>query len=439
MSDNKAAIRRVAISSIIGATIEWYDFFLYGVVAGLVFNKLYFPTGDPMISTMLAYVTFAVGFVARPIGGILFGHFGDKIGRKSMLVLTMMIMGLSTVMVAIIPTYAQIGVWAPISLLVLRVIQGIGLGGEWGGSVLMVYEYAPESKRGFYASLPQIGLSIGLCLSSGVVGLLSLFSTDAQFMAWGWRVAFGISILLVAVGSWVRTHVVETPEFQMVKEKKSEAKIPFFEMWHTHTGNILAGMGARYIDGVFFNIFGVFSITYLTQTIKINRTEALLGVTIAAIVMCFFIPFFGHLSDRMGRTKIYTIASFLCGIVAFPAFWLMGHGGGSNTLVWLSIIIPFGIFYAAVYGPEAALFSELFDAKVRYTGVSFVYQFSGIFASGITPIVATALLKYGNGGPKYLCAYVLFAGVISALSAWWIGANNRRAETSVNLQFENGR
>lgn len=426
MSDNNAAIRRVAISSIIGATIEWYDFFLYGVVAGLVFNKLYFPTGDPTISTMLAYVTFAVGFLARPVGGIIFGHFGDKIGRKSMLVLTMMIMGLSTVLVAVIPTYAQIGIWAPILLLTLRVIQGIGLGGEWGGSVLMVYEYAPESKRGLFASLPQIGLSIGLCISSGVVGLLSLFLNDAQFMAFGWRIAFAISIVLVAVGSWVRTHIVETPEFQSVKEKKSEAKMPFLEMWHNHTGNILAGMGARYIDGVVFNIFGVFSITYLTQTIKINRTDALLGVTAAAIVMCFFIPFFGHLSDRMGRTKIYAIASIICGLMGFPAFWLMGHSGGSNTIIWLSIIIPFGIFYAAVYGPEAALFSELFDAKVRYTGVSFVYQFSGIFASGITPILATALLKYGNGSPKYLCAYVLFAGVISAISAWWIGANNKR-------------
>lgn len=432
MSDNKKAIREVAISSIIGATIEWYDFFLYGVVAGIVFNKLYFPTGDPTISTMLAYVTFAVGFIARPVGGIIFGHFGDKIGRKSMLVLTMMIMGGSTVAVALIPTYATIGIWAPILLLTLRVVQGIGLGGEWGGSVLMVYEYAPESKRGFWASLPQIGLAIGLTLASGVVGLLSFFLTDAEFMAWGWRVAFGISIVLVFVGSWVRTHIVETPEFQKVKEKKSGAKIPFLAMWKDHTGNILAGMGARYIDGVFFNVFGVFSITYLTQTLNINRTDALLGVTMAAIVMCFFIPYFGHLSDLYGRTKVYVIASLICGLSAFPAFYLMGHSGASNLVIWASIIIPFGIFYAAVYGPEAALFSELFDAEVRYTGVSFVYQFSGIFASGITPIIATALLASGNGRPIYLCAYVLFAGVVSAISAWWIGKNNKRHKQGLN-------
>ncbi len=206
-------------------------------------------------------------------------------------------------------------------------------------------------------------------------------------------------------------------------------------MWKNHTGNILAGMGARYIDGVFFNVFGVFSITYLTQTINIDRTDALLGVTMAAVVMCFFIPFFGHLSDLMGRTKVYAIASVICGLVAFPAFWLMGHSGGSNTIIWLSIIIPFGIFYAAVYGPEAALFSELFEPEVRYTGVSFVYQFSGIFASGITPIIATGLLAYGGGGPVYLCAYVLFAGAVSAFSAWWIGANRKKNALKVGSEL----
>lgn len=422
MSNYDPRIKKVVISSLIGATIEWYDFFLYGVVAGIVFNKLYFPTGDPTISTLLAYVTFAVGFLTRPIGGIVFGHFGDKLGRKKMLVMTMMIMGCSTVGVALIPTYDQIGIWAPIILLTLRVVQGLGLGGEWGGSVLMVYEYAPASLRGFFASFPQIGLSIGLCISSGVVGLLSLFMSNAQFMAYGWRIAFALSIVLVAAGTWIRNNLVDTPEFQQVKEEKSVVKVPFLEMWRNHTGNILAGMGARYIDGVFFNVFGVFSITYLTQSVKVDRSEALLGVTLAAIVMCFFIPVFGYLSDRLGRTKVYAVASIICGISAFPSFYFMKNGG-SSFIIWLAVIIPLGIFYAAVYGPEAALFSELFDAKVRYTGVSFVYQFSGIFASGITPIVATALLKAGNGSASYLCDYVLFAGVVSALSAWWIGTH----------------
>ena len=227
--ENKKMLKKVAAASIIGATIEWYDFFLYGVVAGLVFNKLYFPTGDPFISTMLAYTTFAVGFLTRPLGGIIFGHFGDKLGRKSMLVLTLMIMGGSTVLIGCVPTFDQIGIAAPILLLVLRIIQGIGLGGEWGGAVLMTFEYAPKEERGFYASLPQIGLSLGLCLASGVVGLLSFLLTEAQFYAWGWRIAFLLSIVMLGVGSYIRLNVKETPEFAKIKEenKKKPRMHPF--------------------------------------------------------------------------------------------------------------------------------------------------------------------------------------------------------------------
>ncbi|WP_432261004.1 MFS transporter [Cupriavidus sp. TMH.W2] len=420
-SPNEQAIRKVALASVIGATIEWYDFFLYGVAAGLVFNKLYFPGTDPLVATMLAYTTFAVGFVTRPLGGVIFGHFGDKVGRKSMLVITLMIMGVSTFLIGLVPTYDSIGILAPVLLLVLRVLQGIGLGGEWGGAVLMAYEYAPPGKKGFYASLPQIGLAIGLCLASGVVALLSLTLTDAQFLAWGWRVAFLISAGMVFVGMYIRLNVKETPEFAVIKQRNAETQIPFVDMMRRYPGNILKGMGARYIDGVFFNIFGVFSITYLTQTIHISRTEALVGVMAAAIAMCFFIPFFGHLSDRIGRTRVYFWGSLITALSAFPAFWLMLNSGGNTMLLWLSIVVPFGILYAAVYGPEAALFCELFDARVRYTGISFVYQFSGIFASGITPIIATALLKSGGGKPWQICAYVAFAGLVSALSVALIG------------------
>lgn len=422
---HERAVRKVVAASLIGATIEWYDFFLYGVVAGIVFNKLYFPVSDPLVATMLAYTTFAVGFVTRPLGGVIFGHFGDRIGRKSMLVITLMIMGVSTFLIGLVPTYDSIGIWAPILLLLLRVLQGIGLGGEWGGAVLMAYEYAPPGRKGFYASLPQIGLSIGLCLASGVVALLSLTLTDAQFLAWGWRVAFLVSAAMVFVGMYIRLNVKETPEFAAVKQRNAETRIPFVDMIQRYPGNILKGMGARYIDGVFFNIFGVFSIGYLTQTLNMSRTEALIGVMAAAIVMCVFIPFFGSLSDRIGRTRVYFWGSLLTAFSAFPAFWLMLNSGHSTLLVWVSIVVPFGILYAAVYGPEAALFCELFDAKVRYTGISFVYQFSGIFASGITPIIATALLKSGGGPPWQICAYVAFAGVISAGSAAWIGRDAR--------------
>ena len=432
-ADKKAKeIRRVVAASLIGATIEWYDFFLYGVVAGIVFNKLFFPSSDPLISTMLAYGTFAVGFLSRPLGGVIFGHFGDKLGRKSMLIMTLMIMGVATVLIGLIPTYDQIGIWAPILLLIMRIAQGIGLGGEWGGAVLMAFEYAPKEKRGFYASIPQVGLALGLCLASGVVAGLSAILTDQQFLAWGWRIAFILSFLLVAVGMYIRLNVMETPEFAKVKEEHAVINLPIKEVLTKYPGNVLAGMGARYIDGVFFNVFGVFSIAYLTQTLHLSRTDALLGVMAAAAVMIFTIPFFGSLSDKIGRTRIYFWGSLLTGISAFAGFWFMKYSGGSLLQVWMAIIIPFGVFYAAVYGPEAALFAELFDAKVRYSGVSFVYQFSGIFASGLTPIIATYLLKVGDGEPWMICAYVMFAAVVSALSARWIGAKNARQECERN-------
>ena len=420
-TEQEQSIRRVVASALVGATIEWYDFFLYGVVAGIVFNKLYFPASDPVVATLLAYTTFAVGFVTRPLGGVIFGHFGDKLGRKSMLILTLMIMGIATFLIGLVPTYESIGIWAPIALLLLRVLQGIGLGGEWGGAVLMAYEYAPKEKRGFYASLPQVGLAIGLCMASGVVALLSSLLSDAQFLAWGWRIAFLLSGVMVFVGMYIRLAVKETPEFAAIKARNEASAIPFFDMFRRYPGNVLKGMGARYIDGVFFNVFGVFSIAYLTSTLKISRTDALLGVMAAALVMIVTIPLFGRLSDRVGRTRVYFWGSLITALSAFPGFWLMTTSGGNMLAIWLAIVVPFGIFYASVYGPEAALFCDLFDAKVRYTGISFVYQFSGIFASGITPIIATALLKSGGGQPWQICAYVLFAGVVSALSAAWIG------------------
>lgn len=418
-------VRRVIFASLIGATIEWYDFFLYGVVAGIVFSKLFFPAGDPFISTLLAYGTFAVGFLSRPIGGVIFGHFGDRIGRKKMLVITLMIMGVGTLLVGFLPTYHQIGVLAPLALLALRVLQGIGLGGEWGGAVLMSFEYAPENRRGLYASLPQIGLALGLCLASGVVGVLSALTTDSQFLAWGWRIAFILSFVLVLVGMYVRLNVMETPAFSSIKKKGGEVKVPIKEVIAKYPGNVLAGMGARFIDGVFFNVFGVFSISYLTQNLNVSRTDALLGVMLAALVMVFTIPYFGRLSDKLGRTKTYFWGSLITGFSALPGFWVMSQSDGSIPIIYLAIIIPFGIFYASIYGPEAALFSELFDTNVRYSGISFVYQFSGIFASGLTPIIAAYLVEKSGGGPWLFCAYVALAGLVSAFSALWIGRRPR--------------
>lgn len=426
-------LRRVVAASLIGATIEWYDFFLYGTVAGIVFNKLYFPTHNPLVSILLAYTTFAVGFLARPIGGFIFGHFGDRIGRKSMLILTLMVMGVGTVLIGLLPTYQQIGVAAPILLLVLRVLQGIGLGGEWGGAVTMTYEYASEDRRGLYASFPQIGLSIGLCLSAGVVAIASTLP-EAQFLAWGWRVGFLLSFVLVAVGLYIRLRIFETPEFLKLKEQRQEVRIPFMNMLREYPRNVLLGMGARYIDGVFFNVFAVFSIAYLVNTLHINRTTALWGVFASALVMIVFIPLFGRLSDKWGRGKTYAIGSVLLAVSVFPAFWLMSSG--NLVAIFIAMVIPFGIVYAMCYGPEAALFCDLFDTRVRYTGISFVYQFSGIFASGITPIVATYLIAVDGNQPWYLCAYVVFAAVVSAACAIAIKGpvGTAQASTSAGLK-----
>jgi len=304
---------------------------------------------------------------------------------------------------------------------VLRILQGIGLGGEWGGSVLMAFEYAPPEKRGFYASLPQMGVSIGLCGASGLVALLSQVLTEAQFLAWGWRVAFGASVILIAIGLWIRLKLMETPEFQAVKDRGEAVKLPFATLMSDFGRQVLLGLGIRYIEGVFFNLFAVFAIGYLTQQLSLTRTDALIGVMAAALVMCFFIPFFGKLSDRLGRARTFFWGAVICGCSVFPAFWLMSSQPVHVLAVWISIVIPFGMFYAIIYGPEAALFAELFEPHVRYTGISFVYQFSGIFASGLTPIIATILLRVNGGQPWLVCAYVVFAALVSAVCVARVG------------------
>jgi MFS transporter, MHS family, shikimate and dehydroshikimate transport protein len=407
----RSNVRLVALASTIGTTVEWYDFFLYGTVAGLVFGKLFFPKFDPVVGTLLAYVTFAVGFVARPFGAVVFGHFGDRVGRKSMLVLTLLIMGVATFLIGLLPTYAQIGVAATVMLLVLRIFQGFGLGGEWGGAVLMAAEYAPDKERGFYASWPQIGVPAGLALGTIVTTVLNQGGEDF-FLTWGWRIAFLLSAILVIIGVYIRLKIFETPQFEQIREKQQIAHVPFTELWRGYWQNVLLGMGIRYIEGVGFNLYGVFMIAYLANTLKYPRAGALTAVTIASIVMIFFIPYWSRLSDRIGRRRVFAGGVIATGLLVYPAFWLMQQG---LVWAWIAVAIPFGVAYAAIYGPEAALFSELFDTRVRYSGISFVYQFSGIFASGMTPIVATALIVAGGGAPWLVAGYVVVVSLISLI------------------------
>ncbi|VVD59412.1 MFS transporter [Pandoraea cepalis] len=410
------AVRTVALASLIGTTVEWYDFFLYGTVTGLVFNKLFFPSGDAFIATALAYTVYAVGFATRPIGGILFGHFGDRLGRKPLLIVTLSIMGVSTFLIGLVPTYDSIGMAAPLILLFLRLLQGIGLGGEWGGAVLMAFEYAPRDRRGRFAAYPQIGLAVGLCLSTGVVALLSSTLTDAQFMAWGWRLAFMLSVVLVAVGMFIRLRVLETPEFARIKESQRVAHVPLSEIARDYRRNVLLGWGARYIDGVVFNVYAVFAISYLVGTLHFPKTPILLAVTLAAMVLIVTIPYAAKLSDRVGRRRVFGWGALACGVSAIPALAVM-HYATSVWWVSLAVIVPLGVVYAFVYGPEASMFCELFDTRVRYTGISVVYQVSGIVSSSITPLVAATLLEYGGHKPWWIAVYVLAVGCLSAACA----------------------
>ena len=421
--DGSMSVGKIAFASAIGTTIEWYDFFLFGVVTPIVLNKLFFPNYDPLVGTLLAYTTFFVGFISRPIGGVIFGHYGDRIGRKTVLILTVLIMGVATFLIGLLPTYSSIGIWAPILLLVLRVFQGIGIGGEWGGAVLMAVEHSPDGKRGFYGSWPQIGVPAGLLLSAGVVYLLS-FLPETDFLAWGWRIAFLVSAILVAVGLYIRLKIMETPAFSRIQQTQKIVQVPVVELFKTHGKNTLLGLGARYIEGVTFNIFGVFLVGYLTGTLQVSRQTALAGVMISSALMIVMLPIYGNLSDRIGRRRLFGFAGILIGLLTFASFWLMGTK--SPVLIWIAIAVPFAFVYPAVYGPQAALFSELFDTRVRYTGISFVYQFSGIFASGLTPIIATALLPAGGGKPWLICLYVLAVSLISALSVFLMKESHRR-------------
>jgi len=409
----RSEIIKVAFASLIGTSIEWYDFFLYGTAAALVFNKLFFPQFDPLVGTIAAFATFAVGFIARPFGGIIFGHYGDRLGRKNMLYITLLIMGLATAAIGLLPTYQSIGVWAAVLLVVMRLCQGFGLGGEWGGAVLMAVEHAPPHRRGFYGSWPQIGAYIGLLLSTLVFRYVSRMP-EAVFLAWAWRVPFLLSFLLVVIGLYIRMKVAESPVFEKVKAQKVEAKMPILEAITRHPKNIVLAMGARFAENGLFYVFTTFALTFISTQMKLDRVIALNGLLIGSAINIFAGPAWGALSDRLGRRPVYISGAVVCGILAFPFFWLLQTK--ETGLIWLAIALPLVLGHAAMYGPQASFLSELFSARVRYSGASLGYQLASVFAGGLSPLIATGLLAWGGGHPWPVALYMIALVLITVVS-----------------------
>ncbi len=405
-------VRRVVLASFVGTTIEWYDFFLYGTAAALVFNRLFFPAEDAFVARMASYGSFAIGFFARPLGGVVFGHFGDRIGRKTMLVTTLVMMGLATCGIGLLPTYQTIGLAAPILLVLLRIVQGFGVGGEWGGAVLMAVEHGHGGRRGLYGSCVQMGVPAGLLLASGVFALFSQME-EAAFLAWGWRMPFLFGIALLAVGLFIRVRTMESPLFSQLQNSQVVSPVPILDVIRHYPKNVLLAMGARFAENACFYIFSVFVLSFATEQLELEKSTVLVGVWIAAAVQVVAIPSFGLLSDRIGRRPVYLFGTLFIGAFAFPFFWLIETE--IVWLIWLAIVIGM-IGHAAMYGPQAAFFSELFGTNVRYSGASIGYQLASPFAGGMAPMIATALLQWSHGATWPVALYLMGTAALTLLA-----------------------
>ncbi|GLV53460.1 MFS transporter [Dictyobacter sp. S3.2.2.5] len=410
-------MRTVIISSTVGTAIEWYDFFLYGTMAALVFPKLFFPASDQVVGTLLSLLTFLVGFIARPFGGAIFGHLGDRIGRKSTLVATLLLMGVSTFIIGILPGYSTLGVFAALLVTLMRLCQGLGVGGEWGGSVLLAMEYGHKSKRGYWASWPQLGAPLGLALSTIVVDIVQSAMGNASFLSWGWRIPFFVSALLILIGLYIRLRVMETPLFAKVKEQKREAEAPLLHAFRHSTPEILLSAGSRFVEQAPFYLFATFVVTYGVDKLLLNKTMILNSIVVAAVLEMITIPIFGALSDRFGRRLWYLIGCVLMAAFSFPYFLLMNSG--STALFVVAVVLSLAIFHSWVYGPQAAMIAERFSTRSRYSGASLGYQLAAPLAGGLAPIIALLLLN----GKTNLSALGLNGVILNIGSGSWVAVS----------------
>jgi len=410
--EHRRQLRRAVIASTVGTAIEWYDFFLYSIVTGLIFAKLFFPNSDPLVGTLQAFLIYAVGFVARPIGAAIFGHYGDRIGRKSTLIATLLLMGLATFAVAFVPTYATIGIWGAVLLTILRFIQGVGVGGEWGGSVLMSMEWTrTNAHRGFAASWPQFGVPAGLFLANLVVLAFSQMSQEA-FTSWGWRVPFALSIILVALGLYIRLRILETPVFSKLVQEKRIERTPMLEVIKRQPKEIILSALLRMGEQAPFYIFTAFIFAYGVTTLKVSKDFLLTAVLAASVLSFFTIPFCGYLSDRIGRKRMYLIGAAVMAIFGFIYFVMVDTGNE----VWIFIAIILSLIpHDMMYGPQAALIAESFTGRLRYSGASLGYQLASVIAGGPAPLIATALFARYNTGYA-IAVYILFCAVLSLIS-----------------------
>ena len=415
-ADHRSQLKRAVIASTVGTTIEWYDFLLYGQVAGLVFGKLYFPKSDPLVGALLAFSTYAVGFIARPIGAAIFGHWGDRIGRKSALIATLLISGLATFAVGLVPTYEQVGIWGGVILTVLRFIQGIGVGGEWGGSALLSMEWARTNKhRGFIVAWPQVGGPGGLFLATLAVLIFSAISGD-QFLTWGWRVPFLISIVMVAVGLYIRLGILETPTFQRLVTENRIERAPIVEVVKRQPKQIILAALARMAEQAPAYIYFSFIFVYGRDVLHISRDFLLAAVLAAAALDTIGIPIFGHISDRIGRKRMYLIGAVATGAYALIYFPLLNSG--VHSLVFLAIVLSL-VPHSMMYGPQGALIAECFTPRLRYSGASLGYQLASIVAGGPAPLIATALLAaFGSGYP--IAGYIFLCAVVSVVATLFL-------------------